>query len=206
MYKVGDIFKGDFGIKQKFGADPAYYGQFGLAGHEGVDFLTPSGTPETSPFAGLVLRAGYYPDYSNYGNIVVVWDPIQKCAVWYAHNSTWAVDAGQKVLKGQVLGTTGSTGNVTGPHLHFGMVETDAYGNRLNTNNGYIGFIDPLGSKVTWELGTPTITPTDEKARVLKAAVDRLKSESDSGYAGSKAQYITDTMAKIKKIYETGTL
>ncbi len=205
-YKLSDIFKGNYPVTQPFGADPAYYGQFGLAGHEGVDFGTPIGVTATAPYAGIILRSGLQGDYYNYGKLVTVWDPIQHCAVWYAHLDTVSVYSGQKVVKGQVLGTTGATGNVTGPHLHFGLVETDANGNRLNPNNGYIGFINPLGSKVEWELGTPAPSPIEDKAKTLKAAIDRLKTESDSAYAGDKQKYVTETTAKIKKIYETGTL
>ncbi len=209
-YKLGDIFNGDYPITQPFGANAAYYGQFGLSGHEGVDWGTPTGTVCTAPFAGIVLRAGFNSDYSNYGNIVVVWDPVQKCAVWYAHMSTWSVYAGNKVIKGQVLGRTGATGNVTGSHLHFGVVETDANGNRLNINNGYIGFINPLGSKITWELGTPPVT-VDYKAKcdTLKIATDRLNKELISDLANPSVNYKSvyeSTTAKAKTIGDTGKL
>lgn len=152
-YILGDIFIGNYPVTQFFGARPWYYQQFGLSGHEGTDFRTPTGVRIIAPFKGIILRQDFQPTYKNYGRIVVVWDPVQKCAVWYAHLSVEYVSNGQSVNKGQVLGLTGRTGNVTGPHLHFGLVATDAYGNRLNTKNGFIGFINPIDPKnVQWIL------------------------------------------------------
>lgn len=150
---LSDIFIGNYPISQRFGAWPEYYSRFGLKGHEGVDWATPTGVQITAPFNGIVLRQDYQSDYKNYGKLVVVWDPVQCCAVWYAHLSAEYVQNGQRVLKGQVLGRTGATGNVTGPHLHFGLVETDRYANRLNKNNGYVGFINPIDpANVQWVL------------------------------------------------------
>lgn len=206
-HKFGDIFEGNYPISQPFGARPSYYQQFGLRGHEGTDFATPTGTRITSPVDGIVVRQDFQTDYRNYGKVVVVWDPVQKVAVWFAHLSEEYVVTGQRVIKGQVLGKTGSTGNVTGPHLHFGVVESDAYGKRLNTNNGYIGFIDPAGSKIQWELGKPKEETFAKKVETLKAAVSRLKAELDSdSTSANKEQVYKDTMSKIKKIYDTGTL
>lgn len=162
-YTLGDIFQGDFGVTQSFENDPAYYKQFGLAGHEGVDFATPYGTPILAPFDGIILRQDYQNDYRNYGKVVVVWDPVQKCAVWFCHLSEEGVNNGDKVSRGKVLGKTGNTGNVVpkpsifnpkaGSHLHFNFCETDGYANRMNTNNGFLGFINSLNPDiVNWQM------------------------------------------------------
>lgn len=176
MYTLSDIFKGNYPVTQPFGANPSYYGQFGLKGHEGIDWGTPTGTPITSPFSGIVLRQDYQTDYRNYGKVVVVWDPVQKCAVWFCHLSVEDVITGQKVNKGQVLGKTGATGNVTGPHLHFGLVETDAYGSRLNSNNEYVGFVNANNPNlVKWELAStsPPALTSDQKIDKIRGIIGR---------------------------------
>jgi murein DD-endopeptidase MepM/ murein hydrolase activator NlpD len=214
IYTLSDIFDGNYPVSQIFGADPTYYGQFVIygvrqLGHEGVDFATPVGVNCRAPFDGIVLRTGYQPDFPNYGNVVVLWDPKQLCAVWFCHLSSWNVDVGNVVKKGTLLGKTGISGNVNGAHLHFGLVPTDANGNRLNQYNGFGGFLNSLSpSVVKWTLGVPTVPPIVQKLDSLKIAVDRLKNEFDSAYnsTANKQQIYDDTIAKVKKISETGTL
>lgn len=141
-YKLGPIFETTFPITQPYGVNPDYYKQFGLPGHEGVDVGTPNSTPVISPFNGVILR-----DTSgnkDYGNFVVVWDSVQQCAVWFCHLQDFATNIGDKVTAGQLLGHTDNTGNTTGPHCHVNFVETDANANRLNTDNGYQGFLNIL--------------------------------------------------------------
>lgn len=82
--------------------------------HAGVDFGAPSGTPVPSQTGGTVSFAGWG---GGFGNLVKV-----KQGIWemfYAHLSKILVRAGQSVTKGQILGNVGSTGNSTGPHLHY---------------------------------------------------------------------------------------
>lgn len=153
-YKLSDIFEGNYPITQKYGERPDYYKKFGLSGHEGVDFKTPTNTDILSPFDGKIIRDTDDPKSGAYGNHIVVWDPKQKCAVWFCHLTSNLCKIGDVVKKGQVLGRTGNTGNSTGPHLHFNFVETDGSGNRLNKDNGYQGFLNPLDKNlVEWVLG-----------------------------------------------------
>ena len=56
----------------------------------------------------------------------------------YAHLSRTVIDGGQHVSKGQLIGYSGNTGDVTGPHLHFEVLPL-----RPQFNNGYHGRIDP---------------------------------------------------------------
>lgn len=166
-YILSDIFKGDFPISQGYGSNPSYYAQFGLAGHEGIDWATPVGTEIVAPFDGIILRDNDDPRQGNYGDLLVLWDKNQKCAVWFCHLSENWFSVGDVVSKGQSLGKTGNSGNTTGPHLHFNFVETDATGNRLNLNNGYQGFLNALDTTlVQWKLGNspelpfPQVPPT----------------------------------------------
>lgn len=150
-YTLSDLFPGNYPITQFFGARPEYYRQFGLAGHEGVDFALPSGTSLLVPFAnGRILRAAWD---RVYGYHVVIWDEAQHCAVWYCHLSSISVKPGVSYKRFTVVGKSGRTGNVTGPHLHANLCATDSYANRLNKNNGYQGFLNMLRADlVSWQL------------------------------------------------------
>lgn len=83
--------------------------------HTGLDFAAPSGTPIRSIAAGVVTQASYD---GSYGNKTVVTLP-GGGEVWYSHQDRLAVRKGQRLAVGQVLGSIGSTGNVTGAHLHM---------------------------------------------------------------------------------------
>lgn len=158
-YILSDIFKGDFPISQGYGSNPVYYAQFGLKGHEGVDWATPTGTEILAPFDGVIVRDNDDPRQGAYGDLLVVWDQKQNCAVWFCHLNENYFSIGDVVNKGQVLGKTGNSGNTTGPHLHFNFVETDSNGVRKNLDNGYKGFLNALDTTlVQWKLGdNPTV-------------------------------------------------
>jgi len=83
--------------------------------HTGLDLAAPTGTAVGSVAGGIVLFASYD---GSYGNKVVVQHP-DGTETWYAHLNTIAVSAGEALTAGSVVGTVGSTGNVTGPHLHL---------------------------------------------------------------------------------------
>lgn len=157
-YILGPIFQGNPPVSQVYKNNPEYYKQFGLAGHEGVDYATAVGVPVIAPFDYKILRDNDDFKNNNYGNFIVVWDPVQKCAVWFCHLSENNVSFNQTGKKGDVLGKTGNSGNSTGPHCHVNFVETDAGGARLNMNNGYQGFLNILDSNlVEWKLGGTTM-------------------------------------------------
>lgn len=83
--------------------------------HAGVDLRNPAGTPFGAAADGVVISAGYS---GSYGNIIKV-DHGGGLQTYYAHCSSMCVSPGQKVTKGQTLGTVGCTGNATGNVLHF---------------------------------------------------------------------------------------
>ncbi len=84
--------------------------------HAGIDFAMPSGTPIRAVGAGTVVSAGWA--YSGYGISVVV-DHHNGYLTHYAHMSQDKVSVGDEVKAGDILGLEGSTGDSTGPHLHF---------------------------------------------------------------------------------------
>jgi murein DD-endopeptidase MepM/ murein hydrolase activator NlpD len=101
-------------ISSRFGArkDP-FLGR--LAMHTGVDFRAPTGLPAKSVADGTVIAAGYN---GGYGNMVDV-DHGNGVVTRYGHLSKIAVKVGEKVVAGRRVGSVGSTGRSTGPHLHY---------------------------------------------------------------------------------------
>jgi len=83
--------------------------------HTGVDYPRPEGTPVSVIQPGQVSYAG---DISGYGNAVIVSHP-GGLSTLYGHLSKINVSSGQQIEPGTVIGNTGSTGNSTGPHVHF---------------------------------------------------------------------------------------
>ncbi|HRT82355.1 MAG TPA: peptidoglycan DD-metalloendopeptidase family protein, partial [Oscillospiraceae bacterium] len=113
----------------------ALYGTYpGGGAHYGLDMCVSGGTMGKNIVAaqgGKVITAGWNNSYGNY----VVLDHGAGMFTLYAHCSRLVVSAGQSVNKGQKLAEAGSTGNSTGPHLHFEV--------RLN-KNGSVTRINPL--------------------------------------------------------------
>lgn len=87
--------------------------------HRGVDLVAPSGTAIEAPAAGRVTVATErYEGGAHHGTVVVI-DHGDGLQSFYSHLDSLTVAPGQDVARGQTLGTVGSTGEVTGPHLHF---------------------------------------------------------------------------------------
>lgn len=83
--------------------------------HSGVDIGAPSGTPVVATASGTVVSAGWN---GGYGKAIVIQHGDTQQTL-YGHLSEISVQAGQTVPQGTVIGLVGSTGNSTGPHLHF---------------------------------------------------------------------------------------
>ncbi|MFC8291437.1 peptidoglycan DD-metalloendopeptidase family protein [Streptomyces sp. NPDC057242] len=96
--------------------------------HTGVDFIASSGTTVRAVGAGTVVSAGWS---GSYGNEVVIKHADGNYSQ-YAHLSSLSVSAGQSVDGGQQIGLSGSTGNSTGPHLHFEIRTTPSYGSDVD--------------------------------------------------------------------------
>jgi murein DD-endopeptidase MepM/ murein hydrolase activator NlpD len=84
--------------------------------HRAVDIAIGMGTPVKASDAGFVVFAGWAND--GYGYHIII-DHGHGVQTLYAHLSKMAVKAGQSVTQGMLIGNVGSTGNSTGPHLHF---------------------------------------------------------------------------------------
>ena len=92
--------------------DP-FTGQWAM--HEGIDFLAEKGSPVAAAADGVVIFAGFHPQY---GYMVDI-DHGNDLVTRYAHQSKLVVKEGEVVQRGRKLGEVGSTGRSTGPHLHF---------------------------------------------------------------------------------------
>ncbi len=93
--------------------------------HSGVDISAPNGAPVHATADGIISLAGWS---AGSGKIVVVEHGHGYTSV-YAHNSRIDVKAGQTVKRGQIISTTGATGNATGPHVHYEVWKDGIYVN-----------------------------------------------------------------------------
>ncbi|MEI7556900.1 peptidoglycan DD-metalloendopeptidase family protein [Candidatus Chlorohelix sp.] len=103
-----------------------YYGQriwYGI--HQGLDISTSVNAPIVAADGGVVIFAGWSND--GYGNMVEIAHS-NGLYTLYGHFNSVSVRVGQQVAKGQLLGLEGSTGNSTGPHLHFEVRWGNIYG------------------------------------------------------------------------------
>ena len=90
----------------------------GYTGHSGIDLAAPTGTPVYAAYAGTVEKAGTAVVSGRSGKGIVIRNADSE-AQYYGHLNSISVAAGQPVAQGQLIGYSGATGNVTGPHLHF---------------------------------------------------------------------------------------
>lgn len=83
--------------------------------HQGIDISCPVGQQVIAPAAGVVAEAG---PKGGYGNVLII-DHDFGYQTRFGHLSGYAVKAGQRVNRGQVIAYVGNTGKSTGPHLHY---------------------------------------------------------------------------------------
>jgi murein DD-endopeptidase MepM/ murein hydrolase activator NlpD len=93
--------------------------------HTGLDISAKTGTPVYAAADGIVHIAQYS---GRYGRLIVI-DHGSGTATWYAHLSQFQILAGEEIRRGQLIGYSGASGQVSGPHLHF---EVRQGGNPVN--------------------------------------------------------------------------
>ncbi|MGI8645851.1 MAG: M23 family metallopeptidase [Nocardioides sp.] len=100
-----------YGMSAGFGAASYLWSNL----HTGQDLSAPIGTPIHSVANGIVTETGYDGSYGN-KTVVTLEDGTE---IWYCHQTSFLVGVGDAVRGGETIGTVGSTGNSTGPHLHI---------------------------------------------------------------------------------------
>ncbi|MER5198312.1 M23 family metallopeptidase [Streptomyces sp. NPDC002755] len=131
--------------KYTLSAGYAQAGAMWQSTHSGQDFAVPTGTKVMAAHGGTVVKAGGNGagDGPAYGNAIVI-KHSNGVYSQYAHLSSIHVKVGQVVKTGQKIGLSGSTGNSSGPHLHFEIRTTANYGSAINP----VTFLHGKGVKV----------------------------------------------------------
>jgi len=112
-------------------------GGVGSTNHQGIDIGAAYGTNVLASKSGTVLLACWY---GGYGNCVIIQHGAGGYYTTYGHMSRILVSEGQEVSQGQVIGLCGSTGNSTGPHIHFEIHEAGVVKNPLDYFTGWIRY------------------------------------------------------------------
>lgn len=107
---VEGIITGSYGKRRVFNGQPK-------RPHSGMDIAAAKGVPIASPAAGTVIESG---DFFFSGNLVYIHHG-QGLITLFAHLNSIDVQVGDRVKQGQIIGTVGETGRVTGPHLHWSV-------------------------------------------------------------------------------------
>ena len=144
-------------ITQVFGGNAASYTQFGLAGHDGIDFSAPLGTPIFAPCDGEIRVKD--DGAKGYGLHMKIRSLHGGREVVLAHLSM-VVPIGDHAMvsMGDLLGYSGNTGNSTGPHLHMALRFLQPMQNKSiwqwpikDYNNGYFGYVDFIEKLITFK-------------------------------------------------------
>jgi murein DD-endopeptidase MepM/ murein hydrolase activator NlpD len=132
IFPVRGYFSSTYGTrKDPFTGEPAM--------HYGIDISTPTGRPVVATADGVILYAARR---GTYGNIVVI-DHKFDMMTRYAHLSKFAVKAGARVKRGDVIGYVGSTGRSRAPHLHYEVWVEDRTVHPLDYILEYYRSFDP---------------------------------------------------------------
>jgi len=115
-------------VASGFGVRRIPYSKSGYQFHTGVDIVGSYNSPIQATAAGRVVFTGYR---GSYGNMIII-DHDYGYETLYAHLSGFAVNAGEKVERGQTIGFMGASGRTTGTHLHY---EVHYNGSPVNPNN-----------------------------------------------------------------------
>ncbi len=112
IWPVNGRISGVFGSQRFFGQDAR-------SPHSGTDLAAPPGTPVRAPAGGRIVLASP-PLYSLEGNLVILDHGLGLYSA-FLHLQSVDVKVGQNVVRGDPIGTVGSSGRATGPHLHWGL-------------------------------------------------------------------------------------
>lgn len=159
----------------------------GTRRHEGLDIFAPRGTPVVAAETGQVTRVGDTPRGGKN-----VWVRGDQRSFYYAHLDSIAVSPGDRVVRGEVLGTVGNTGNAvtTNPHLHFGIYKFAQ------------GAVDPLpmvGRKKVIDTYTPPLAELAPRWLSIKTESANLRS-GPSSKASSVASLVRTELVQVDSV------
>ena len=183
--KSGDYlaapYDGTYGIAQLWGENVPFYSRYSydgvsLMGHNGIDFLTPTGTPVKAVDDGVVAFTGWEP--AGYGNYVILSHKWGESL--YAHLDRIDVQQGQEVRQSAAIGASGNTGGSTGPHLHF-TIRILPY----DRKDGWGGYSDPL----------PYLPPTSFILPDYVLSAGAAESAEGDGETGTIEKWAPSSMA-----------
>jgi murein DD-endopeptidase MepM/ murein hydrolase activator NlpD len=137
--------------------------------HEGIDLKTYKGNLVLATADGIVTEAGVINEIA-WGKIIRIQHGDEYETI-YAHLSAVHVKKGEKVKRGEVIGKTGSTGQSTGPHLHYEVKETTK------------GFMDPVNFINDFDFKKSTESGVNKKIKLGKPN-QKLKVVIDPGHGG----------------------
>ena len=133
-----------FTVSQGYGKTKFSKKAYASGKHNGIDFAAPSGTALYAADSGKVVGTGNLGKYAygkwvaiNHGNGIVT---------LYGHMNSISVSKGEKVDQGEKIGTVGSTGYSTGPHVHFTVFSANSY--ELVSSKTVKGLLIPIGATV----------------------------------------------------------
>ena len=173
-------YQGSVGIAQLWGENPQIYSQITydgvpLLGHNGIDFLTPTGTLLLAVDSGVVAEA-VMNDPTGFGNYVKLQHDWGESL--YAHMLNFNISAGQALARGQAIGQSNNTGFSKGPHLHF-SIRLNGYDRR----DGWGGFTDPLPYFNSDEIQLPAYVLPFTPTRGAQSAPKPAAQPPGIGYA-----------------------
>jgi len=143
-------------IAQFFGVNGHWYKRYDLKGHNGIDHLAPKGVPVLAVCDGVC--AGIKTTKEGYGIYVRQFSDVikysgDKLDIIYGHLEKVALNDGQSIKKGQVIGYADNTGYSFGNHLHLGVRIIDSTGKVRDYDNGFMGYFDHyplLENPISW--------------------------------------------------------
>lgn len=137
--------------------------------HNGTDWATPTGTPIVSTGDGVVIMTRKHPYAGNY----VVIQHGSRYKTRYLHLSKILVRKGQKISRGQRIGLSGATGRVTGPHIHYELIDRGRPVNAMKANI-------PMASSVPKNQMASFQSHRDEMDKMLKQREIELANQPNS--------------------------
>ena len=145
------IFNSNMIITQFFGVDfeyPSgsgkkyYKNNYNMNGHNGIDVIPDNEDWRVyNIFSGQVIYAGVH---ESYGKRVGIWNKQKNICEWFNHLEKIEVNLNEYISEDICIGLMGNSGQSMGAHVHYQISKVDENCNRVEYNNGFFGYTDPL--------------------------------------------------------------